>query len=109
MLPPLNHLDDCNGMHYSMQLSIYALMTETILGIPCTGLGLCHIGSPWILNAYGQPFRDVDGYHIDPNGEETVKWHRINYLKYEAIALLNDRALKLKAEERKINTQLELF
>ena len=109
MLPPLNHLDDCNGMHYTMQLSSYALMVETILGIPCMGLGLCHIGSPWILNSYGQPFRDVDGYHVDPNGQETVNWYRINYLKNEAIALFNDRALKLKAEEKKINTQLNLF
>ena len=58
MLPPLNHLDDCNGMHYTMQLSLYAIMAEIILDIPCTGLGLCHIGSPWILNKYGQPLRD---------------------------------------------------
>ena len=34
MLPPLSHLDDCNGMHYSMQLSLYAIAVEMILGIP---------------------------------------------------------------------------
>lgn len=91
MLPPLVHLQECNGNHYSLQLSMYALMTELILDIPCKGLGLCHIGSPWILNNYGQPFRDADGYHVDPNGEEIVNWYRISYLKNEAMVLLNDR------------------
>lgn len=109
MLPPLNHLDDCNGMHYSMQLSLYALMCEIILDIPCVGLGLCHIGSPWILNKYGQPLRDNEGYHVDPNGEETVKWFKIQYLKNEAKALLKDRYYRLKAENKTSNQQLSLF
>lgn len=109
MLPPLNHLDDCNGMHYSMQLSLYALMAEIILDIPCVGLGLCHIGSPWVLNRYGQPLRDNEGYHIDPNGEETVKWFKIQYLKNEAKALLKDRYYRLKAENKTSNQQLSLF
>lgn len=109
MLPPLNHLDDCNGMHYSMQLSLYALMAEIILDIPCVGLGLCHIGSPWVLNRYGQPLRDNEGYHVDPNGEETVKWFKIQYLKNEAKALLKDRYYRLKAENKTSNQQLSLF
>lgn len=109
MLPPLNHLDDCNGMHYSMQLSLYALMAEIILDIPCVGLGLCHIGSPWVLNKYGQPLRDSEGYHVDPNGEETVKWFKIQYLKNEAKALLKDRYYRLKAENKTSNQQLSLF
>lgn len=109
MLPPLNHLEDCNGMHYSMQLSLYAIMAEIILDIPCVGLGLCHIGSPWILNKYGQPLRDNEGYHVDPNGEETVKWFKINYLKNEAKALLKDRYYKLKADNKISNQQLSLF
>ncbi len=107
MLPPLSHLEDCNGEHYTMQLSLYALMAETILNIPCVGLGLCHIGSPWILNAYGQPYRDRDGYHVDPNGEETVNWFRIKYRRNEAEALLKDRLYKLKADNK--NQQLNLF
>ena len=109
MLPPLNHLDDCNGMHYSMQLSLYALMAEIILDIPCVGLGLCHIGSPWVLNRYGQPLRDNEGYHVDPNGEETVKWFKIQYLKHEAKALLKDRYYRLKADNKTSNQQLSLF
>ena len=109
MLPPLNHLDDCNGMHYTMQLSLYAIMAEIILDIPCIGLGLCHIGSPWILNKYGQPLRDNEGYHVDPNGEETVKWFKIQYLKNEAKALLKDRYYRLKADNKTSNQQLSLF
>lgn len=92
-----------------MQLSLYALMAEMILDIPCTGLGLCHIGSPWILNSYGQPLRDNDGYHVDPNGDETINWFRIQYLKAEAHALLKDRYNKLKADNNIPNKQLNLF
>ena len=109
MLPPLTHLDDCNGMHYSLQLSLYALMAEIILDIPCVGLGLCHIASPWVLNKYGQPYRDSEGYHVDPNGEETVTWFKIQYLKEEAKALLRDRYYKLKASNKVTNKQLNLF
>lgn len=107
MLPPLNHLDECNGSHYSMQLSIYARLAERILEIPCVGLGLCHIGSPFILNSYGQPFRDKDGYHVDPNGEETVNWFRINYLRNEADAIFKDRELTIRAKNKQ-NLQMEL-
>lgn len=109
MLPPLSHLEDCNGEHYAMQLSLYALGAELILGIPCHGLGLCHIGSPWIKNKYGQPYRDKDGYHVDPNGKETVNWFRINYHKKEALALLQDRYYKLKAANKLSNKELSLF
>ena len=100
MLPPLNHLDNCNGSVYSMQLSIYARLTERILQIPCTGLGLCHIASPFILNEYGQPLRDKDGYHVDPNGEEVPTWHRISYLAKEADALFVDRLYKIKSKQK---------
>lgn len=109
MLPPLNHLYECNGSHYTMQLSIYARLAERILEIPCTGLGLCHIGSPFILNKYGQPLRDKDGYHIDPEGKETVNWYRINYLSNEADAIFRDRTLQIKALKNKEDKQLTLF
>ena len=109
MLPPLNMLPNCNGSHYTMQLSIYAKMVELILGIPCVGLGLCHIGSPFIKNAYGMPLRDINNqYPIDPDGVETVKWFRIDYRKSEVEAILKDRYIEIKANEQK-NKQLELF
>ena len=110
MLPPLNHLPNCNGSHYTMQLSMYAKMVELILGIPCTGLGLCHIGSPFVKNAYGMLYRDENNqYPIDPNGIETVNWYKINYRKAEAEAILEDRKLKLKSDNIKEQQQLNLF
>ena len=110
MLPPLNHLPNCNGSHYTMQLSMYAKMVELILGIPCTGLGLCHIGSPFVKNTYGMPYRDENNqYPIDPNGIETVNWYKINYRKAEAEAILEDRKLKLKSDNIKEQQQLNLF
>ena len=110
MLPPLNYLPNCNGYHYTMQLSMYARMVELILGIPCTGLGLCHIGSPFVKNKYGMPYRDENNqYPIDPDGEETIKWFRIAYRKKEADAVLNDRLIYLKSKNKESNKQLSLF
>ena len=109
MLPPLNHLDECNGSHYTMQLSIYARLVERILEIPCTKLALCHIGSPFVLNKYGQPLRDEEGYHIDETKDEIINWYRINYLRNEADAVFNDRLLNLKAKAKQQDNQLNLF
>lgn len=108
MLPPLNHLDECNGSHYTMQLSIYARLVERILEIPCVGLGLCHIASPFVLNGYGQPLRDFDGYHVDPNGTDKITWYKINYLRKEADAIFVDRANYLKSKQVQV-TQTKLF
>ena len=108
MLPPLSHMQDCNGNHYTMQLSLYAIGVEMILGIPCVGLGLCHIGNAWKLNAYGQPYRDKDGYHVDPTKPDTVNWYRIDYRRREALDMLKDRYTALKAENKNINKQLVL-
>lgn len=110
MLPPLSHLDNCNGMHYTMQLSTYARMVELILDIPCVGLGLCHIGSPFVKNQYGMPYRDKNNqYPIDENGEETVNWYHINYLRNEVDAILRDRKTFLDSNNNKVNNQLSLF
>ena len=110
MLPPLSHLDNCNGMHYTMQLSTYARMVELILDIPCVGLGLCHIGSPFVKNKYGMPYRDKNNqYPIDENGEETVNWYHINYLRNEVDAILRDRKTFLNSNSNKVNNQLSLF
>lgn len=110
MLAPLNHLDECNGNHYTMQLSIYARLVERILEIPCVGLGLCHIGSPFILNDYGQPYRDANGYHIDETKDDIITWYRINYLRNEADAVFNDRLLSLRSDKnKKPSNQTNLF
>lgn len=105
--PPLSHLPDCNGSIYTMQLSMYAFMVELILGIPNVGLGLCHIGSPFILNKYGKPYRnEYNQYPIDPNGIETINWYPIKYLKNECKNILMDRKLKLNSD--RVSTQYSL-
>lgn len=111
MLPPLNYLPNCNGYHYTMQLSMYARMVELILDIPCVGLGLCHIASPFVKNCYGMPYRDENNqYPIDPNGEETVQWYRIGYHRKEADAVLADRLIQLKSDNKNnSNQQKSLF
>ena len=111
MLPPLNYLPNCNGYHYTMQLSMYARMVELILCIPCVGLGLCHIASPFVKNCYGMPYRDENNqYPIDPNGEETVQWYRIGYHRKEADAVLADRLIQLKSDNKNnSNQQKSLF
>ena len=106
MLPPLNHLAECNGSHYTMQLSIYARLVERILEIPCSCLGLCHIANQFILNKYGQPFRDKNGYHIDETKDDIATWYKIPYLKNEADAVFNDRLISIKAKR---NVQQKLF
>jgi len=69
MLEPLSHLEDCNGIHYTLQLSIYAYLLEQF-GYKCTGLILDHV------------IFEED----EPVGVVT---YNLNYLKKEVISLLN--------------------
>nr|DAW42213.1 MAG TPA: Exonuclease V [Crassvirales sp.] len=109
MLPPFNTLPECNGSHYTIQLSTYARMVELILGIPCVGCGLCHIGTPFKLNQYGMPYRDEKGlYEIDKNGEETVQWYRIDYIRDMIDAMFRDRRIYLNSKGL-LNKQTTLF
>ena len=108
MLPPFNTLPECNGSHYTIQLSTYARMVELILGIPCVGCGLCHIGTPFKLNQYGMPYRDEKGlYEIDKNGEETVQWYRIAYIRDMVDAMFKDRKIYLNSKGL-LNKQTEI-
>ena len=108
MLPPFNTLPECNGSHYTIQLSTYARMVELILGIPCVGCGLCHIGTPFKLNKYGMPYRDEKGlYEIDKNGEETINWYHINYIRDMVDAMFQDRRIYLNSKGL-LNKQTEI-
>ena len=99
LLPPVNHLPDCNGAIYNLQLSMYAFMVESILGIPNAGLWLCHIDSDFVLNEYGMPKRFPDGiYHIKKNPVEKVTLHKMKYLKQEIINILADRRKVIQAD-----------
>lgn len=42
MLTPISHLMDCNGIHYTIQMSCYAYMLEQY-GFKCKGLKLIHL------------------------------------------------------------------
>ena len=99
LLPPVNNLPDCNGAIYNLQLSMYAFMVESILGIPNAGLWLCHINSDFVLNEYGMPKRFPDGlYHIKKNPVEKVTLHKMKYLKQEIINILADRRKVIQAD-----------
>lgn len=109
LLPPCGHLPDCNGSVYNLQLSMYAYMVETILGIPNAGMWLCHIDSDFELNEYGQPKRFPDGlYHIKENPKERTTFHKMKYLKAEIQSILNNRLLEVKAAGVKKQFELNL-
>ena len=103
--PPVSHLPNCNGSIYTLQLSMYATWVHLITGLPCAGLGLCHIGTQFILNQYGMPLRDEKGlYTVDETKDEVVKWFRINFLYAECIQILNERKDSIN-----VNKQGKLF
>lgn len=104
---PVSHLPNCNGSIYSLQLSMYATMVNLVTGLPCAGLGLCHIGTPFIKNEYGMPKRNIKGmYIIDEKGSETVKWYPIKFYHNECMQILNDHKLNIGAAN--INKQFKL-
>lgn len=111
LLPPVNNLPHCNGSIYNLQLSMYAFMVETILGIPCIGMWLCHIDSDFELNEYGMPKRFPDGlYHVKENPKEKTTFHVMPYRRQEIVNILNDRKLYLDAHAATagVNTQFKL-
>lgn len=98
LLPPVNHLPNCNGLIYNLQLSMYAYMVELILGIPNAGLWLAHIDSDFVLNEYGMPKRFPDGlYHINENPVEKVTLFKMKYLRDEIKMILADRQREVAA------------
>lgn len=100
LLPPVNHLSNCNGSIYNLQLSMYAFMVESILGIPNAGLWLCHIDSDFVLNEYGMPKRFPDGlYHVKKNPVEKTTVYKMKYLKEEIIRILADRRKVVNANK----------
>jgi hypothetical protein len=107
LLAPLNHLPNCNGAIYNLQLSMYAFAVEYILGLTIKGIWLCHIDSDFELNEYGMPKRFSDGlYHIKENPVETTKFFTMNYLRDDISKVLKDRELQIKASG--VQTQFKL-
>lgn len=107
LLPPVGGLPNCNGSIYNLQLSLYGLMVQCILGLPCAGLWLAHIDSDFVLNEYGMPKKYPDGtFKVKTNPKEKVTLHKMMYRFNEVKSILEDRRKNLKAKE--INTQFNL-
>jgi hypothetical protein len=79
MLYPLNNLDDCNFLHYTLQLSTYA----------------------WMLQQVNPSFviKDLILVHFDHNNKQTI--YHINYLKTEVENMLKHYEKELKKEKQR--------
>ena len=90
MLPPLEHLDDCHLVHYTLQLSLYLYMI--LRHNPQLLPGDLTIEHIWFQVAstdqYGYPTyaRDSSNNFII----ESIKNYKVPYLKPEVLAILSD-------------------
>jgi len=60
LLPPLDHMEDCNYNHYSMQLSLYAFMAELTWGLRIGRLSILYIDTDLKLNQYPVPYLKLE-------------------------------------------------
>lgn len=74
---PLNHLPDSTGIHYSLQLSLYAYLVTTF-GFIFKGLMLCHI----------RPIEEM--FTTRDTWQEVTELYPIKYLEKEVVSLLSD-------------------
>jgi hypothetical protein len=76
LLPPLNHLDDVNGVHYNVKESLYI----------------------YFLESYGYKFKEgwIDHVQFEKDEPVGIVEYPITYLKKEVINLLNWYKLKKK-------------
>lgn len=75
LLYPINNVDDCKGMVYTLQLSLYAYILE-LWGFKCEGLILCHI-----MDKESQPTFGIVNEDIAREQEFDIKMYDIKYLK----------------------------
>jgi ATP-dependent exoDNAse (exonuclease V) beta subunit len=87
MFKPVNHLDDCNLNHYSLQLSIYAyIIKKHNPSLKIGKLTIQHV-------KFKQIGEDANGYPINEhyNGEpilDEIKMYEVPYLKDEVNSLI---------------------
>jgi len=87
MFKPINHLDDCNLNHYSLQLSIYAyIIKKHNPSLKIGKLTIQHV-------KFKQIGEDANGYPINEhyNGEpilDEIKMYEVPYLKDEVNSLI---------------------
>ena len=51
-LPPFNNEDDCNFIHYSIQLNVYKAILQRVLGIPIGKMYLVHFNYTTLDNSF---------------------------------------------------------
>jgi hypothetical protein len=85
MLPPIDHIDDCKGMHYALKMSLYMyLLWKANKGTLKPGnLVIEHI--PLKRDDEGLPILDVTG---GPILQGPTKKLQLPYLKKEVVAML---------------------
>lgn len=71
---PLNTLDDCNYMHYTMQLSTYAWMINKLFGFEIEDLILVHFDHQGNKTVYHLDY-------LEKEVENMLKFHKKNLLK----------------------------
>lgn len=99
MLPPVSHLDDCNLMHYTLQLSLYMyIILKHNPKLEFGSLTIHHI----MFEEAGRDKFDNPITALDSNGDPIVKDivpYELPYLKKEVISMLHwleDNRNKLK-------------
>lgn len=89
MLGVLSHLDDCNFIHYSIQLSLYMYMIRKHnYTLKPRRLELEHV----VFKLKEKNKFDFPIYYTDDNGRaivEDVQSYKVDYLEREAIAIVN--------------------
>jgi len=90
MLGPLAHMEDCNMIHYQIQLSIYMYMIlKHNPKLKPGGITLQHVEFKTIgENEYGYPIHETDNdenYIIDK-----INYINLPYSKHEVISIIND-------------------
>ena len=78
--PPLQHLPDSVGNHYTLQLSTYDYLVESF-GFRCLGNILCHI------RTVETPTQSIS--EVEEEEKEEVKFLPIKYLKSDVEAMLS--------------------
>lgn len=66
MLPPLNHLEDCNYIHYTLAISLYAWMMEEF-GFTVRHLGFHHYNNKYDVKYLKDDVMKMLNYHKNRN------------------------------------------
>ena len=101
MSSPVSHLDDCNFIHYALQLSMYMYIILKHNHLYSPGKMVLHhiIFKESGKDKFGNPIAELNS-HGDPIVEEVVQYE-VPYLKQEVIALIK----WLKENRDKIKTK----